>query len=104
MLVHDGSGRCPAHPVKAWSQRSTAVKRMTGRRLQRARERLMRLDPQCAECRRLGIVRAGTQRDHVIPLAEGGADDETNEQLLCDDHHREKSLSEALRGRGRSKV
>jgi len=63
---------------------------------------LFQRDPLCAECSRHGRVTLATQRDHIKPLAEGGADDETNEQGLCDDCHEEKSLAEALRGRRRS--
>lgn len=55
--------------------------------------------PLCAECERNGRVTLATQRDHIIPLAEGGPDDETNEQGLCDDCHEEKSLGESLRAR-----
>lgn len=75
---------------------------MTGRRLQKARERLFRDNPLCAECLRQGRVALATQRDHITPLFEGGADDCTNEQGLCDDCHREKSLAEALRARRRA--
>ncbi|WP_236698300.1 HNH endonuclease [Xylophilus sp. Leaf220] len=53
-------------------------------------------------CDALGLVALATQRDHVIPLAEGGRDDETNEQGLCDACHEAKSLAEAIRGRRRS--
>jgi 5-methylcytosine-specific restriction protein A len=55
--------------------------------------------PLCEECKRQGRVTAATQRDHIVPLAEGGADDETNEQALCDDCHKVKSLAESGRGR-----
>lgn len=67
------------------------------------RAALFSRDPLCAECRRLGFVRLATQRDHVVPLEEGGADDETNEQGLCDEHHDAKSLAERLRGQRRHK-
>jgi 5-methylcytosine-specific restriction protein A len=99
--VRDGSGRCPAHPREAWTKRPEATKRITGRRLQRMREALFSRDPLCAECRRLGLVRLATQRDHVVPLEEGGADDESNEQGLCVEHHDAKSLAERLRGQRR---
>ncbi|MFZ3002066.1 MAG: HNH endonuclease signature motif containing protein [Undibacterium umbellatum] len=56
-------------------------------------------DPLCADCKKVGRVALATQRDHVIPLAEGGPDDETNEQGLCDACHEAKSLAEAQRGR-----
>jgi len=97
-LVHDGSGRCVAHPRDAWSK-VTPTKRITGRRLQAMREALFKRDPLCAECRRQGRVTPATQRDHIIPLSEGGADDETNEQGLCEPCHEVKSAAESKRGR-----
>jgi 5-methylcytosine-specific restriction protein A len=63
------------------------------------RAALFTRDPLCAECRRHGRAVPATQRDHVIPLEEGGPDDETNEQGLCDDCHAAKSKAEAARGR-----
>lgn len=67
------------------------------------REELFRREPLCVRCKERGIVRLATQRDHIVPLAEGGADDKSNEQGLCDDCHDEKSLAERVRGRGGSK-
>lgn len=99
-LVRDGGSRCEQHR-QSWVK-NKPTKRVTGRRLQAMREALFMRDPLCAECTRLGRVSLATQRDHIVPLAEGGADDHTNEQGLCDDCHREKSLSEALTGRRRA--
>ncbi|MBC7860298.1 MAG: HNH endonuclease [Burkholderiaceae bacterium] len=99
-LVSDGSGRCAAHPRDAWIK-TTPVKRITGRRLQSMRARLFARSPLCEECLRQGRAVVATQRDHIIPLAEGGVDDETNEQALCDACHETKSLAEAQRGRRR---
>lgn len=65
------------------------------------RARLFARCPLCVECTRLGLARAATQRDHIIPLAEGGLDDETNEQALCEACHDAKSQLEAQRGRKR---
>ena len=42
-----------------------------------------------------GRTTAATEVDHVVPLAAGGPDDETNFQSLCLDHHREKSARES---------
>jgi 5-methylcytosine-specific restriction protein A len=47
---------------------------------------------------RQGRVAAATQRDHIIPLEEGGLDDQSNEQGLCQSCHDVKSKSEAKRG------
>jgi 5-methylcytosine-specific restriction enzyme A len=97
--VHDGSGRCAAHPGRVWAKKPDAPKRITGRRLQRMRAELFARSPLCVECEKHGRVTLATQRDHKIPLAEGGTDTPDNEQGLCDDCHSEKSLAEALRGR-----
>lgn len=94
--------RCEAHKREAWVKPVKATKRITGRRLQAMRKALFDADPLCAECKRQGRVTLATQRDHIKSLAEGGADDHTNVQGLCDDCHEVKSLQEALRGRRRA--
>lgn len=96
-----GSSRCSLHQVEAWTKRPDAPKRRTGRRLQADRARLFRESPLCVECQRAGVVRAATERDHIIPLAEGGTDDDSNIQGLCKEHHAAKSKREAARGVGR---
>lgn len=100
VLVRDGTSRCAKHKQAAWSQRSTPTKRITGRRLQRMRADLFKRQPLCELCSVLGLVALATVRDHRIPLAEGGPDDVSNEQALCDPCHDAKSLAERLRGRG----
>lgn len=102
VLVRDGTGRCARHPREAWAKKPTATKRITGRKLQAMRASLFQRNPLCVECQRLGKVTLATQRDHVIPLAEGGRDDCSNEQGLCEPCHEAKSLAEALRGRRRA--
>lgn len=57
--------------------------------------------PLCVLCLEHGRTTAATQRDHIIPLEEGGPDDESNEQGLCDECHEGKSLAERLRARRR---
>ena len=79
-LVRDGSGRCAAHPRPAWKKATGATKRVTGRKLQAMRAALFARDPLCAECKRYGRVTLATLRDHITPLAEGGADSDDNVQ------------------------
>ena len=98
ILVRDGTSRCPKHPKPQWSKPATATKRITGRKLQTMRAELFARDPLCAECRRQGRVTLATQRDHIKPLAEGGADDSSNVQGLCAACHEAKSKAEAARG------
>ena len=98
VLVRDGTSRCPKHPAKVWAKAPTATKRVTGRRLQSMRAELFSNNPLCVECQRQGRVTLATQRDHIIPLGEGGADDEGNTQGLCQACHDIKSEAEKLRG------
>jgi 5-methylcytosine-specific restriction protein A len=58
--------------------------------------------PLCVACERMGSVTPATQRDHIIPLAEGGLDDESNVQGLCVACHDAKSKDESERGRQRA--
>lgn len=101
VLVRDGTSRCSKHPAQAWAKSPTATKRITGRRLQALRAALFSRNPLCAECQHKGLVTIATQRDHIKPLAEGGTEDEDNEQGLCDACHEAKSQGEAVRGRRR---
>lgn len=96
--MRDGSGRCAKHPKPQWSKPATATKRITGRKLQAMRADLFARDPLCAECKRQGRVTLATQRDHIKPLAEGGADTDDNVQGLCAPCHDAKSKTEAARG------
>jgi 5-methylcytosine-specific restriction protein A len=75
------------------------TERIRGRRLQEIRELRLRRDPLCANIDKHG-PRAATQVDHTIPLWEGGRDDESNRQNLCDDCHAEKTADEAKRRAG----
>lgn len=65
------------------------------------RAALFQRQPLCEVCAAAGVVTEATIRDHRIPLAEGGLDDETNEQAICESCHDIKSKAEALRGRRR---
>lgn len=97
-LVRDGSGRCTRHPKPSWAKKPTASKRTRGRALQRLRAELFERQPLCADCRRNGRVTLATERDHIVPLEEGGEDVESNVQGLCADCHDAKSKAERARG------
>jgi 5-methylcytosine-specific restriction endonuclease McrA len=47
-------------------------------------------------------VRLATIRDHIVPLAEGGQDIESNVQPLCQTCSDIKTQAEAARGRHRA--
>ena len=63
---------------------TVAQRRKTGRALQAERLRLWLDRGQCcAECGRFVEHPIGYQLDHIVPLVLGGADDDSNKQLLC---------------------
>lgn len=63
-------------------------------RAKRRRLRWLRANPLCAHCLRAGITTAAREVDHVVPLAKGGADNETNLQSLCIACHVQKSRAD----------
>jgi 5-methylcytosine-specific restriction protein A len=102
-LVRDGTSRCEAHKRPEWNKKPDAPKRITGRKLQRMRAELFQRDPLCAMCKAQGFIKLATQRDHIVPLAEGGSDTADNEQGLCVECHEAKSLAERLRAQARAR-
>ncbi len=103
-LVNDGTSRCEQHPHKAWARTATpAPQRPSGRANQRLRRELFEREPLCVECKRRGRVSLATQRDHIVPLAEGGQDVAENVQGLCNECHMAKTLTESMRGQRRAR-
>src|SRR5678815_1721147 len=89
---------CTTHTKQAWRGRqSLPPPRMRGRKLQAARLALWDKEPHCRGCGRL-LLPSQMIRDHIIPLAEGGQDIETNTQPLCSDCNETKTQAESARG------
>jgi 5-methylcytosine-specific restriction protein A len=103
-LVRDGTSRCEKHPPKAWLKRpdSPDSNRLRGRAGVERRARWLSAHPLCVHCEQENPPRvtAGAQVDHVIPLEDGGRDDESNFQTLCKPHHDAKSQADRARRRG----
>lgn len=81
----------------------TAVPRMSGRRAVHRRRRWLANHPLCVHCQKEGIVRPADEVDHIVALNDldgPGADDESNFQSLCFEHHKAKSAAEAQRRGG----
>lgn len=70
------------------------VERERGRTNQRRRERYFRQHPLCVRCEQAGRIRAATQLDHVVALVNGGTNDDSNRQGLCDDCHKAKTAED----------
>lgn len=92
-----GRLHCTAHVRTAWRTTHQPA-RIRGRKLQALRASLFRRQPLCVVCLSEGQQTLATIRDHIIPLAEGGRDDATNEQALCQHHSDVKTQEEAKRG------
>src|SRR5829696_4387684 len=88
---------CPDHEPKPWatSRRKARVKVSGWEEQRRARRVLARYLGACHWCGHKGA----TQVDHVVPLADGGPDDETNLAPIHADCHRTKTQAEARRAR-----
>jgi 5-methylcytosine-specific restriction protein A len=89
---------CPDHERKPWegSKRSERTNLSGSRQQKRAKYVLEKHDTICHVCGHPG----SNQADHVIPLAEGGADTTTNMRPIHDvPCHRDKTAAEAARAR-----
>jgi 5-methylcytosine-specific restriction protein A len=58
------------------------VERLRGRRGQQQRLRRLAAEPLCRRCAERDIVTASTVPDHIVPLAQGGTDDDINVRCL----------------------
>jgi 5-methylcytosine-specific restriction endonuclease McrA len=75
-----------------------------GRKLQLQRAALFAREPLCRECIKYGRISEAVIRDHIVPLAEGGSDDDDNIQPLCRACSDAKTATESARGRGGRKT
>lgn len=71
-----------------------ATPRMRGKGWMTRRAGWLRAHPLCCMCEADGLAMLATELDHINPLALGGADDASNWQSLCAEHHKAKSARE----------
>lgn len=98
------TGRCEKHPKVAWETRKSSGR--GGSKWRSRRERIFHRDKfLCQRHLQRGELVAVTLHgpdhgicDHIVPLAEGGTDDESNLQTICQACDREKTQAEATRG------
>lgn len=98
------------HLGKAWASRKGSGR--GGSKWRAKRQRVFERDGYlCQRCLRAGVLTSvelhGPKHgvcDHRLALAEGGADDDSNLETICQPCDREKSQQEARRGGGGSKV
>lgn len=97
-VLATAGGRCADHQREVWIKRPAETKRIGGRKRKALRAALFAREPLCAECR----VVLAEERDHIVPLGEGGKEDDSNTQGLCIPCHEVKSAAERLRARRRA--
>jgi 5-methylcytosine-specific restriction enzyme A len=77
----------------SWGRGSTRASRAL-----RARDPVCRC-PGCPNCTADGCARPSTEDDHVVPVMQGGTDDESNHAGKCGPCHLQKSQREAAAAR-----
>lgn len=63
--------------------------RVRGSKGQALRKRRLINEPLCRMCKSNGKVRSSTVPDHILPLALGGDDVDSNIRCLCAECHRQ---------------
>ena len=104
VVTHDTP--CSDHPSIAgyrWGKAGQQTARLNGHQNTLARKRLFARHPLCVMCEAEGRTSAAVIRDHIVPLAEGGTEDDANCQGLCQAHHDAKTHEESMRGQGRNR-
>ena len=86
--------------VKTLTARIGATERTRGSKWVKIRAKWLSAHPVCVMCEAKGYARPATQLDHIIPLWQGGKDDESNYQSLCVPCHDEKTAEEAKQRAG----
>jgi 5-methylcytosine-specific restriction protein A len=68
--------------------------RLRGRAAVAQRLRRLRSEPLCRDCTRAGIVREATVPDHIVPLAHGGSEEDSNIRCLCAECHAKRTAQQ----------
>jgi len=70
------------------------AERLRGRRAVAQRLCRLQAEPLCRDCKTRGIVREATVPDHIVPLAHGGSDEDTNIRNLCAECHSKRTAEQ----------
>ena len=79
------------------------AERLRGRAGVAQRQRRLRAEPLCRRCKAKGRITASVVPDHIVPLAKGGTDEDSNIQCLCKPCHDDKT-AEDFRHRKRVEI
>ncbi len=73
---------------------NTQVVRLRGRAGVAQRLRRLKAEPICRDCASAGFIREATVPDHIVPLAHGGSDEDSNIRCLCADCHTRRTAEQ----------
>ena len=87
-LCEDGEQYCPEHKALMEKHYETFTRgystgKRYGRSWQRVRTRYVHKHPLCEMCLKQGRYVAVEEVHHIVPLSEGGTNDESNLMSLC---------------------
>jgi 5-methylcytosine-specific restriction protein A len=68
--------------------------RLRGRKWTAIRKRKLSVNPLCERCEKEGRVTLAEEIDHIVPIDQGGSDEDSNLMSLCVDCHYKKTQSE----------
>jgi len=70
------------------------AERQRGRRAVAQRFMRLQAEPLCRDCAAKGVVSEATVPDHIVPLTQGGSDEDSNIRCLCADCHRARTAEQ----------
>ena len=70
------------------------VERLRGRAAVEQRKRRLENEPLCRDCLANGYIEPATVPDHIVPLAKGGIDDDSNIRCLCHSCHLKRTAEQ----------
>ena len=71
------------------------VERLRGRQaVEQRKRRMLRTNWLCEWCRAKGRLTPATVVDHIVPLARGGTDDDSNTRNLCGIYHQDATAEQ----------
>ena len=68
--------------------------RIQGRAGVALRKRRLAQEPLCRDCKAKGLTTEATVPDHIVPLAQGGADIDDNIRCLCEPCHAKRTAEQ----------
>lgn len=78
-----------------WKTDMQALRKISGHRWQKLRERILLRDASlCQQCKARGHITLAVEVDHITTIHKGGTDAEDNLQAICSECHKAKTAAE----------